>query len=101
MSGRVRAAITGLLLTLGAAIAPGAAPVAAHDNIESSSPENGDVLAAPIDHVTIDFGEEISDAVQMFLRYEGADGDVEQIGGTVTKTGPTTARLDFPLLERQ
>ncbi|MEM1334456.1 MAG: copper resistance protein CopC, partial [Actinomycetota bacterium] len=87
-------ALTGVLLG-------GASPVAAHDNIASSSPMNGDVLREPIDHVTIDFGEEISDSVQMFLRFEGTDGEVEQIGGEVTKTSPSVARLDFPLLERE
>src|SRR6056297_538714 len=86
---------------ISAALVAGAGAASAHDNIESSTPDNGDVLTEPIDHVTIDFGEEISDAVQMFLRFEGADGSVEQIGGDVSMTGPTTARLDFPLLEQE
>ena len=89
------------LFAAGVAGLNGASPVSAHENIESSTPENGEVLSEPIDEVTIDFGVEISGATQMFLRYEDADGEIEQIGGDVTVTGPTTARLDFPLLERE
>ncbi len=98
---RSAARLVAATAVVAATLLVGGGAATAHDNIESSSPANGDVLSEPIDHVTIDFGEEISDAVQMFLRYEGADGEVEQIGGTVTKTSPTTARLDFPLLDRE
>lgn len=99
MSRRIALVIASLTAAMAGLV--GASPVAAHENIESSTPANGDVLAEPIDEVTIDFGVEISDATQMFLRYEDADGEIEQIGGEVTITGATTARLDFPLLERE
>jgi len=100
MTRRIIVAAAALLIAVLAALA-GASPAVAHENIESSTPSNGDVLSEPIDEVTIDFGAEVSDATQMFLRYEGTDGEIEQIGGEVTITGPTTARLDFPLLERE
>jgi len=94
-------AATAALLAAAVGTLANASPTTAHENIESSSPANGDVLNQPIDEVTIDFGAEISDSAQMFLRYEGADGEIEQIGGEVTITGPTTAQLDFPLLKRE
>ena len=71
-------------------------PAAAHDGIESSTPENRSTIDDPISSAEIDFGEGISDDVSMFLTYDPGDGSIVDIGGETTKTGDNTARLDFP-----
>lgn len=77
------------------------APVAAHDGIESSTPENRSTIDDPISSAEIDFGEDISDEVSMFLTYDPGDGTIVEIGGDTTKTGDSTARLDFPEITEQ
>ena len=67
----------------------------AHDEIESSDPESGAVLDEPISEVTIDFGEPISDDLDMALLYDLGDSDVEQVPGVTTKVGETVGVLEF------
>lgn len=76
-------------------------PVAAHDGIESSTPANRSTIDDPISSAEIDFGEGISDGVSMFLTYDPGDGSIIDIGGDTTKTGDTTARLDFPEISEE
>ncbi|MGB3734904.1 MAG: copper resistance protein CopC [Ilumatobacter sp.] len=74
-------------------------PVAAHDGIEASTPENRSTIDDPISSAEIDFGEGISDDVSMFLTYDPGDGSIVDIGGETTRTGDETARLDFPEID--
>jgi len=83
------------------AVLAGAAPAAAHDDIAGSTPPSRSRLDEPISTVEIDFGEEISDDVKMFLTYDLGDNEFEDIGGDTVRTGPTTARLDFDEVERE
>jgi methionine-rich copper-binding protein CopC len=76
-------------------------PVAAHDGIEASTPENRSTIDDPISSAEIDFGEGISDGVSMFLTYDPGDGSIVNIGGETTKTGDSTARLDFPEISEE
>ncbi len=78
-----------------------ATPVAAHDDIKSSTPPSRSTLQDPISSVEIDFGEVISDDVAMFLVYDLGDNEFEDLGGETVKTGETTARLDFDEVERE
>lgn len=87
----VLVAFLGLLL-------PGAAQ--AHDDIAGSSPESGDQLDEPIDRVVIDFGEPISDDVEMTLLLDLGGSDTETIPGTSYRDGETTAVLEFEELSR-
>lgn len=80
---------------------PGAAPVVAHDGIDTSTPENRSTIDDPISSAEIDFGEGISDDVSMFLTYDPGDGSTIDIGGETTKTGDSTARLDFPEINEE
>ncbi|WP_041298451.1 copper resistance CopC family protein [Ilumatobacter coccineus] len=75
-----------------------AAPAAAHDDIASSVPADRSVIDAPISSAEIDFGEVIGDSVELFLTYDPGDGSTVDVGGETTKTGDTTARVDFPEL---
>lgn len=61
----LRRTLLGLLVATLAVALPGAA--AAHDDIAGSSPKSGDQLDEPIDRVVIDFGESISEDVEMTL----------------------------------
>ena len=94
--GAFRMAVATVAIAAFAVLATPTAPVAAHDGIESSTPENGSTIDESISSVEIDFGEGISDDVSMFLTYDPGGGSVIDIGGDTTKTGDTTARLDFP-----
>lgn len=88
--------LTLLAATVLAVLGGTSSPVAAHDGIESSTPADGSMIDEPISSVEIDFGEIISDGVSMFLTYDPGDGATVDIGGETTKTGESTARLDFP-----
>jgi methionine-rich copper-binding protein CopC len=79
----------------------GPSVVSAHDDIAGSSPPSRSVIDDPIDNVEIDFGEDIGDDVKMFLTYDVGNNEIEDIGGTVTKTDATTARIDFDLIDRE
>lgn len=79
----------------------GPSEVLAHDDIASSSPESRSTIDDPIDTVEIDFGEEIGEDVKMFLTYDVGNNEIEDIGGTTVKTGATTARIDFELIDRE
>lgn len=74
-------------------------PTAAHDDIESSVPADRSVIEDPISTAEIDFGEVIGDGVELFLTYDPGDGSTVDVGGETTKTGETTARVDFPELD--
>lgn len=93
-----RAVVAGIVAAL-CLLAPGVAT--AHDDIAGSNPPTRSHIDDPITFAEIDFGIEISDAVEMSLFYDLGNGDVEEIGGETTKTGRTTARLDFGELERE
>jgi methionine-rich copper-binding protein CopC len=96
--GRALLPVAAVLLALGAAPAGRAA---AHDTIAGSDPEQGARLDEPISEVTIDFGEEIADEPQLALLYDTGDGEIEELGGTASRSGPTTGRLEFDPLERE
>jgi methionine-rich copper-binding protein CopC len=72
----------------------------AHDDIAGSSPTSGAQLDEPIDRVVIDFGEPITDAVEMTLLFDLGGSDTETIPGTARKDGETTAVLEFEELSR-
>lgn len=100
-AGRLRRVAVVGALALAAVVGLGVAPAAAHDDIKSSTPPSRSTLEEPISSVEIDFGEMISDDVAMFLVYDLGDNEFEDIGGDTVKTGDTTARLDFDLVERE
>ena len=79
------------------AIAVLALPVAtsAHDEITSSDPPSGAMLDDPISDVTIDFGEPISDDLEMALLYDLGDANLEQIPATSTKVSETVGKIEF------
>ncbi len=95
---RVAAAVLAGLVT---AALPLAGVAGAHDDIAGSNPPTRTHLDEPITFAEIDFGVEIGDQVEMSLFYDLGDGTSEEVGGETTRTGPTTARLDFGDLERQ
>ena len=94
----LRRNLLGLLVATLAVALPGAA--AAHDDIAGSSPKSGDQLDEPIDRVVIDFGESISEDVEMTLLLDLGGSDTETIPGTAYKDGDTTAVLEFEELSR-
>jgi methionine-rich copper-binding protein CopC len=98
---RLRRIVIASALALAVAFGAGATPVAAHDDIKSSTPTSRSTLTEPISTVEIDFGEAISDDVAMFLVYDLGNNEFEDIGGETVKTGETTARLDFDEVERE
>ena len=100
-AGAWRAVVVTIAIALLALVGAPAGPVSAHDGIESSTPENRSTIDDPISSVEIDFGEGISDDVSMFLTYDPGDGSTADIGGETTKTGDTTARLDFPEINEE
>lgn len=92
--------LLGIVTLVGASVAglsPFGVPTAsAHDDIESSVPEDRSVIDEPISTAEIDFGEVIGDSVEMFLTFDpGGDAEIVDLGGETTKTSDTTARLDF------
>ena len=89
------------LLAAVAVLLTGAGVAGAHDDIAGSNPPTRSHLDEPITFAEIDFGIEIGDEVEMSLFYDLGDGTSEEIGGETTRTGPTTARLDFGELERE
>ena len=90
----------GVLIVGSASLALGTT-TSAHDQIESSDPENGAVLDEPISHVTIDFGEEIADDLEMALVYDLGNSDVEEVPSEVSKVDEQTGRIDFEELDRE
>lgn len=88
--------VVAVLVLLGTLVGAPASSAVAHDGIDSSAPADGSMIDEPISSVEIDFGENISEGVSMFLLYDRGDGTEIDIGGDTTKTGETTARLDFP-----
>jgi methionine-rich copper-binding protein CopC len=94
----LRRTLLGLLVAALTLALPGVA--AAHDDIAGSSPKSGDQLDEPIDRVVIDFGEPISDTVEMTLLLDLGGSDTETIPGTTYKDGDTTAVLEFEELSR-
>lgn len=101
--GRVRTtalAMVAMLIVVGGASL--SSVVGAHDGIAGSDPASRSHIDDPISSATIDFGVEISEGVEMALTYDIGNGrDVEFIGGETTKTGPTTARVDFDMIEKE
>jgi methionine-rich copper-binding protein CopC len=61
----------------------------------------GAELDDPISEATIDFGEEISDDLEMALLYDTGDGEIEEVESEVAKVDPTTGRLEFDPLDRE
>lgn len=97
----LRLVIGAAVIAMASLVGAGTAPVAAHEGIESSVPQNRSTIDEPISSAEIDFGEGISDGVSMFLTYDPGDGSIVDIGGETTVTGDTTARLDFPEITEQ
>lgn len=98
---RVLRGAAALLAGLVVGALPLAGVAAAHDDIAGSNPPTRSHLDEPITFAEIDFGIEIGDQIEMSLFYDLGDGTSEEVGGETTRTGPTTARLDFGDLERQ
>lgn len=88
------------VLAIGTFVLP-TSSVSAHDGIDDSTPENRSTIDDPISSAEVDFGEGISDDVSMFLTYDPGDGSIVDIGGDTTRTGDSTARLDFPELTEE
>jgi methionine-rich copper-binding protein CopC len=84
-------------LTIGTVVVGGGSSVGAHDGIASSSPASGSTIAQPIDVVTIDFGAEIGDDVELAL----LGPDDAALASTTTKTSSTTAKIEFDSLPRK
>ena len=55
----------------------------------------GAKLDEPISEVTIDFGEPISDDLEIVLLYDLGNSDVEQIPATSTKVSDTVGKIEF------
>ena len=94
-------AIASLITAVFVALSAGSSPAQAHDGIKSSNPPSRSTLQEPISPVEIDFGEVISDDVQLFLSYDLGNNEFSELGGTTVRTGDTTARLDFDEVERE
>ena len=103
VAARLRRAIAPGLLLAAVVLAAPAATALAHDDIAGSEPPAGSTIDEPISSVEIDFGEVVGDDTTLFLTYDLGDeaGTVDELGGTTVLTGDTTARLDFPELERE
>lgn len=85
-------------VVLGAAILLAAAPATAHENLVGSDPESGTVVDEPITEVTIDFGVEVSDDVELALFGPGDDNLIEDT--TTVILSPNTAKIEFaPIAE--
>jgi methionine-rich copper-binding protein CopC len=87
-----------IVVTVGSALTP--LTSSAHDEIAGSDPPSGAQLDAPIDRVTIDFGEPISDDLEMTLLYDLGGSETEALPGTVHKDGETVGVLEFEELSR-
>jgi methionine-rich copper-binding protein CopC len=95
---RGRVIVAGIALLIAAVlIGLGAGPAAAHDGIASSDPASGAVIEDSIDSVTIDFGADIGDTVQIALL--APDGT--QLATTTMVTSTTTATSSFDPIEEQ
>ncbi len=98
---RARIIVAGVATAVLATFGSHVDPVGAHAGISSSTPEDRSTINDPISSAEIDFGEGISDDVSLFLTYDPGNGEDIDIGGETTRTGDTTARLDFPEITEQ
>lgn len=70
-----------------------------NDDVRSSSPRSRERLDEPITFAEIEFDFDIDDDIRLDLIYDRGDGEnFDELGGTTTKTGPSSARIDFDLL---
>lgn len=94
---RAARAIVALMTTL--AVLAGAAPASAHESDAVSDPPSGSVVDDAISEVTIEFGVDISDDVELALFGPGDDELVEPT--TTTKIAPNAATIEFEPLDEQ
>lgn len=76
-----------------------ATPATAHENLVRSDPESGTVIDEPITEVTIEFGVEVNDDVELALIGPGDDSPIEDT--TTVILSPTTAKIEFSPLENK
>jgi hypothetical protein len=70
--------------------------------VRSSSPRSRERIDEPITSAEIEFDIEVDDDVRLDLVYDRGDGEnFDELGGTTTKTGPSSARIDFDLLAEE
>jgi len=101
MPGRIRRIVVAVGVAIVVSIGLSASPVAAHDEIDGSSPVSRSVIDEAISSVDIDFGIAIGENTRMFLTYDRGNGEIVDIGGDTVITGEETARLDFDELQDQ
>ena len=75
------------------------APAAAHESDAVSDPPSGSVVDEPISDVTIEFGVDIADDIELALFGPGDDEIVEPT--TTTVTASNAAMIEFEPLEQQ
>jgi methionine-rich copper-binding protein CopC len=90
---RTHRVVAAVLAAAAVLVAPGAS--LAHEEIASSDPESGAILDEPISQVTIDFGEPISDDLEMALLHDLGDSEVEQIPAVATRVSETVGVVEF------
>ena len=89
----------GWMIILGLTLVLGVTPAAAHDDIVGSDPESGTVVDEPITEVTIEFGVEVNDDVELALFGPGDDNLIEDT--TTVILSPTTAKIEFAPVEEE
>jgi len=77
----------------------GAATASAHEADAVSDPPSGSVIDESISEVTLEFGVDISDDVELALFGPGDDNLIEPT--TTTKTAPNAAMIEFDPIEQQ
>jgi len=76
-----------------------AIPAQAHESNVRSDPESGTVVDDPITEVTIEFGVEVNDDVELALFGPGDDNLIEDT--TTVILSPTTAKIEFAPVEEE
>jgi methionine-rich copper-binding protein CopC len=91
--------LAGSVILLGLIFVLGVTPAEAHDDIVGSDPESGTVVDDPITEVTIEFGVEVNDDVELALFGPGDDNLIEDT--TTVILSPTTAKIEFAPVEQE
>lgn len=95
--GRAVRALAALAAT--AVVFAGASTASAHEADAVSDPPSGSVIDESITEVTIEFGVDISDDIEMALFGPGDDNLIEPT--TTTKVAPNSAKIEFEPIEQQ
>ena len=86
-------------LAAAAVVFAGASTASAHEADAVSDPPSGSVIDESITEVTIEFGVDISDDIEMALFGPGDDNLIEPT--TTTKVAPNSAKIEFEPIEQR